>query len=198
MKTTRKYTKPSTPLTEKVWTNINAKTNSLLRVFRDFGNKELHVWRRNDATGRLAGAAAQAYAKFCDNDTCSFDGFANIFILSEYRHCIRDYWREIARSRATVSCDVQIFDDGEVVTFKDKIADARDRNGDDVLRHDIDEALAKIRRTDRRLADALGLYRDGYKLNEIASRLSVGEREFYDVIWPDAKSALRRILEFRR
>src|SRR5574344_123042 len=200
MTTTRKFTKPSTPLTEAIWKKINAKTYSLVKTFKDFANEDKRKRRIDDLNGRFAGAVMKAYAKFIDNDTCSFESYAEIFLDSELKHCIRDYAREIERERQTLSLDVKISDEGEgeTVTFADVLPDSRDMLSESLDRSDINEAIVIVRMRDRRWAKALELFLLGYKLNEIAEELRITEREFYRVVWPAAKAAMRNVLEFRR
>jgi RNA polymerase sigma factor (sigma-70 family) len=192
-----KFTRPDNPFTVKVVEDITIKTNTLLGTFRDFTNEEKREYRRNDISSRLAAAVMKAHKKFKENDRCSFTSYADMFIVSEVKHYIRDNARVIEQERVTVSCDKRVDgDDGDAPSFVAGMSDPRERFENGVDRMDFAIILKVLRRQNRLYARVFSLRRKGYKLSEIAPIIGVPEWELYDIIWPATKEAVKRIYDF--
>ncbi len=191
-----KFTRPDNPLTDKVVEDIEIKINTLLGRFKDYGNGERHDHRRHDIHTRLVGAVMKAYAKFKNNDRCSFDSYADMFITSEAKHYIRDNVRIVKQERVTVSCDRKVDgSDEDAPTFVDGFADPRDRFAEGLLRFDFDVVTELLEKQNPLYARIFSLRREGYKLSEIHGIIGVPDWELYDILWPAVKDAVRRIYD---
>ena len=193
-----KFTRPANPITVKVAEDINAKTHTLMGMFKDFANEEKREYRRNDITSRLAGAVMKAHAKFKDNDRCSYETYADMFIVSEFKHYIRDYARVIEIESVTVSCDRPVNGDDDAVTHVAGMAETRNTVEQAIDRMDFADIICILRRTNRLYARVFSLRRQGYKLSDIAPMIGVADWELYDVIWPATKDAVKKIYDFGR
>ena len=193
-----KHTRPSNPITVKLAEDITIKTNSLLGKFKDFGNEERREYRRNDITSRLAGAVMKAYAKFKDNDRCSYETYADMFIVSEVKHYIRDYVRVIKIKSKTRSCDAPINGDDDAPSHVAAMVETRNTVELAIDRMDFADIIKILRRTNRVYARVFSLRRQGYKLSDIAPMIGVADWELYDVIWPATKDAVKKIYDFSR
>ena len=191
-----KFTRPDNPLTDKVVEDIEIKINMLLGRFKDYGNRERHDHRRHDIHTRLVGAVMKAYAKFKDNDRCSFDSYADMFITSEVKHYIRDNVRIVKQERVTVSCDRKVDgNDEDAPTFVDGFADPHDRFAEGLLKFDFDVVTELLEKQNPLYARIFSLRREGYKLAEIHEIIGVPDWELYDILWPAVKDAVRRIYD---
>ena len=193
-----KHTRPDTPLTQKGVKDIRIKLNTLMGMFKDFANGERREHRRNDIYTRLVGAVMKAYKKFKDNDRCSFESYADLFLASEVKHYIRDYVRILKQENVTVSCDRKIDgsdEDDDAPTFVDRFADPRDRFAESLLKFDLDEVAGLLEKQNPLYARIFSLRREGYKLSEIHEIIGVPDWELYDILWPAVKDAVRRIYD---
>ena len=193
-----KHMRPDNPLTAGVLKDIKIKINVLLHRFKDYGNGERHDHRRHDIHTRLVGAVMRAYAKFKDNDRCSFESYAALFLKSEVKHYIRENVRIAKQESATVSCDRKIDGgdgDDDAPTFVDCFADPRDRFAEGLLSFDFDIISAMLEKENPLYARIFALRREGYKLAEIYPVLGVPDWELYDILWPAVKDAVRRIYD---
>ena len=190
------FTRPVNPLTDKVVEDIEIKLNILMGKFKDFANGERREYRRNDIYTRLVGAVMKAHKKFRDNDRCSFDTYADIFIVSEVKHYVRDNARVIEEERVTVSCDRRVDDDdGDASSFVAGMEDPRDRFAEGILKFDFDVITEMLAKQNPVYATIFSLRREGYKLCEIHPLLGVPDWELYDILWPAVKDAVRRIYD---
>ena len=193
-----KFVRPANPITVKVAEDINAKTHTLMGMFKDFTNEEKREYRRNDITSRLAGAVMKAYAKFKDNDRCSYETYADMFIVSEFKHYIRDYARVIEIESVTVSCDRPVNGDDDAPSHVASMVETRNTVEQAIDRMDFADIIRALRRTNRLYARVFSLRRQGYKLSDIAPMIGVADWELYDVIWPATKEAVKKIYDYGR
>lgn len=189
-----KHNRPANPFTDKVLKDIEIKTNTLLGIFKDFGNEEKREHRRNEIIGRFHEEVMKAHAKFKPNNRCSYDSYASMFLASAMKHAIRDFGRVIEIEVATVSADCRLDDDDdEAPTFAAKICDPVNRFENEITRFDFESVVEVLKRRNPLYANIFELRRDGYSLKEIAPMLNVPDWELYDILWPAVKESVKEI-----
>lgn len=192
-----KFTRPEDPLTPKMVESINAKTNRLLGMFKDFANDERREYRRHDITTRLVGAVMKAHAKFQENDSCSFESFADVFVSREAKHYARDIHHVIKQERATVSGDNPVDSgDDDSPSHIDGMAHPRDYVAESLDRCDFETVAEMLARLNPLYARVFTLRYEGYKLAEIHAIIGVPDWQLYDVLWPATREAVRKIYNF--
>lgn len=194
-----KFARPATPFTDKVLDEITAKTNLLLRKFRDFDNPERQESDKHEIMGRFHEEVMKAYGKFKDNDKCSYESYASIFLNTAVKHYIRDRVRLLKIEKATVSGDTPIdSSDEESPTRLSTYADPTERILDELLDFDYREIVALMRDKYPICARILELRRDGYQLNEMDTILGIPQKRLYNVLWPKAKQLFIYVLNFSK
>ena len=189
------HVRPENPFTPKVMECIRVNTEKILKRFNDFANTEKRENRRGEITSRLNGAVMKAHEKFSPDRGCSFDTFADLFIVREASHYVRDAGRALKKERATVSGDARIDDtDDDSPSYLDGLASNRDHVAEMRAKMDYMTLLAVLRQKNPVYVKVIRLVRDGYKFSEIHRLTGIEEWRIYDVIWPAIKTIARQIL----
>ena len=196
MKKQKWFTLPNNPFTDKVVADVEAKANKVMARFRVNAHEEKRQSRRNEIISRLKAAVMKAYEKFTPNDNCSFESFADRFIVREVSHCLRHYAYVVGKENATLSCDRKIVgNDEDAPSFVDGLPDPRDHFAEGLLKFDFDIVTRLLKKQNPVYATVFALRREGYSLAEIYPMLGIAKWELYDIVWPAVKNAVRRIYD---
>lgn len=194
-----KYEKPADPFTPAVLTDIEAKTNIVLRKFKDFGNAERHEERAAEVKAKCGAEIMNAYARFVPNDKCSWDAYASICLRSVQARCIHDFGKRIEKERATVYGDNPLpGGDEDSDTFFGKMREARESAQFMADAFDFEEVIALLQPRYPVCVAILRLRREGYEIQEIAEKLGKKPTRIYNYLWPKAKRLYLKVSEFMR
>lgn len=189
-----KFTRPSNPFTDKIVKNITIKTNSVLGKFPTLADRDGLC---SDISSRLTSAVMKAYAKFKDNDKCSYESFVNRCLDFEVKHCIRDYGRRIHEMGLMATNVYRNDEDGEH-SFLEDVEDPHNFLEESIDRLDFADIISILQRKNSIYARIFTLRHEGFSLSEIATMQGIDGWELYDILWPAICAEVKNIYNFQK